>query len=212
MTVDAFNDEQKRYLEGFLSGVQTSRVAAGLKPLGGLGGGTPQHSGPDAVHLNAMARTEAEGKKLSNEEKAKRDDNPLDAYERLKSDAETGQFPKGVDNFRWRYHGLFYVAPAQDAFMCRLRIPPVNIHLTGCHHSCAQHYIGDLGLIACKAPVVPDSEDMVDGFHIHAGGGFGPDAAIAREIVPNVKTEDCPAAVLRVLKRPLPKLLRCMAT
>ena len=27
---------------------------------------------------------------------------------------------------------------------------PVNIHLTGCHHSCAQHYIGDIGLIACK--------------------------------------------------------------
>ena len=24
---------------------------------------------------------------------------------------------------------------------------PVNIHLTGCHHSCAQHYIGDIGLI-----------------------------------------------------------------
>ena len=23
---------------------------------------------------------------------------------------------------------------------------PVNIHLTGCHHSCAQHYIGDIGL------------------------------------------------------------------
>ena len=29
---------------------------------------------------------------------------------------------------------------------------PVNIHLTGCHHSCAQHYIGDIGLIACRSP------------------------------------------------------------
>ncbi len=27
---------------------------------------------------------------------------------------------------------------------------PVNIHLTGCHHSCAQHYIGDIGLIGAK--------------------------------------------------------------
>jgi ferredoxin-nitrite reductase len=70
-----------------------------------------------------MARFEREGRKLSNEEKVKRDDNPLDAYARLKTEAETGKFPKGVDNFRWRYHGLFYVAPAQDAFMCRLRIP-----------------------------------------------------------------------------------------
>ena len=27
---------------------------------------------------------------------------------------------------------------------------PVNIHLTGCHNSCAQHYIGDIGLIGAK--------------------------------------------------------------
>ena len=30
-----FTEEQKRYLEGFVSGVQASRAAAGLKPLGG---------------------------------------------------------------------------------------------------------------------------------------------------------------------------------
>ncbi|MFK5108616.1 hypothetical protein ACI394_29195, partial [Klebsiella pneumoniae] len=42
---------------------------------------------------------------------------------RLKDEALNGQFPKGVDNFRWRYHGLYYVAPAQNAFMCRMRIP-----------------------------------------------------------------------------------------
>jgi ferredoxin-nitrite reductase len=24
---------------------------------------------------------------------------------------------------------------------------PINIHLTGCPHSCAQHYIGDIGLL-----------------------------------------------------------------
>ena len=33
-----FSDEQKRYLEGFVSGVQASRAAAGLKPLAGVGG------------------------------------------------------------------------------------------------------------------------------------------------------------------------------
>lgn len=125
MPAETFNEEQKRYLEGFVSGLQTSRSAAGLAPLG-KGHQSPEppsHAGPEQPHLAAMARFEREGKKLSNEEKAKRDDNPLDAYARLKSEAETGQFPKGVDNFRWRYHGLFYVAPAQDAFMCRLRIP-----------------------------------------------------------------------------------------
>ena len=35
---------------------------------------------------------------------------------------------------------------------------PVNIHLTGCHHSCAQHYIGDIGLIACKVPISEEDD------------------------------------------------------
>lgn len=123
MTTEAFTDEQKRYLEGFVSGVQTSRATVGLKPLGVGGSRAAEPVGPDAVHLKAMARVEASGNKLSNEEKAKRDDHPFEAYQRLKTEAEAGQFPKGADNFRWRYHGLFYVAPAQDSFMCRLRIP-----------------------------------------------------------------------------------------
>ena len=116
-----FSDAQKRYLEGFVSGVQASRAAAGLKPLAAVGGG--EATGPDAAHLKAMARVEAEGKKLAAEEKAKRDEHPFDAYARLKAEASAGQFPKGVDNFRWRFHGLFYAAPTQNAFMCRLRIP-----------------------------------------------------------------------------------------
>ena len=69
---------------------------------------------------------------------------------------------------------------------CEARVEldrPVNIHLTGCHHSCAQHYIGDIGLIACKVPISEDG-DTVEGYHILVGGGFGPDAALARELLP----------------------------
>jgi ferredoxin-nitrite reductase len=76
---------------------------------------------------------------------------------------------------------------------------PVNIHLTGCHHSCAQHYIGDIGLIACKVSVNDDG-DTVEGYHILVGGGFGPDAALAREIYKDVKAEDAPVTVERMLK------------
>jgi ferredoxin-nitrite reductase len=76
---------------------------------------------------------------------------------------------------------------------------PVNIHLTGCHHSCAQHYIGDIGLIACKV-TVSDDGDTVEGYHILAGGGFGPDAALGRELYRDVKAEDAPAKVERMLK------------
>src|SRR5207248_5014209 len=38
---------------------------------------------------------------------------------------------------------------AAIADRCEPRVPidtPLNIHLTGCHHSCAQHYISDIGL------------------------------------------------------------------
>ncbi len=122
MSAQDFTEEQRRYLEGFVSGMQARRAAQGLHPLAGAGGSV-QPSGPDKVHLAAMARFEAAGKKLSAEEKAKRDEHPFDAYARFKSESAEGQFPKGVDNFRWRFHGLFYVAPTQNSYMCRLRIP-----------------------------------------------------------------------------------------
>jgi ferredoxin-nitrite reductase len=122
MSGQDFTDEQRRYLEGFVAGVQARRAAQGLKPLG-ADSGPAQHEGPDKDHLAAMARFEAAGKKLSPEENAKRDEHPFDAYARLRSESATGQFPKGLDNFRWRFHGLFYVAPTQNSYMCRLRIP-----------------------------------------------------------------------------------------
>ena len=71
-----------------------------------------------------MARFEADGKKLvaRGEGQARRASlRCLCAASRPR--AAAGQFPKGVDNFRWRFHGLFYVAPTQNSFMCRLRIP-----------------------------------------------------------------------------------------
>jgi ferredoxin-nitrite reductase len=85
---------------------------------------------------------------------------------------------------------------------CEARVKldgPVNIHLTGCHHSCAQHYIGDVGLIACRVPTSEEG-DTVEGYHIHIGGGFGPDAALGRELFRDVKAEDAPATVERLLK------------
>jgi len=128
MSGQDFTDEQKRYLEGFVSGVQATRVASGLKPIGGLAGSGPgnrtiESVGPDAANLKAMARVEAAGKKLVDQEKWKRDDPPFEAYARLKREALAGSAPKPADNFRWRFHGLFYVAPAQDSYMVRVRIP-----------------------------------------------------------------------------------------
>jgi ferredoxin-nitrite reductase len=76
---------------------------------------------------------------------------------------------------------------------------PVNIHLTGCHHSCAQHYIGDIGLLACKVQTSEDG-DAVEGYHILVGGGFGPEAMLARELYRDVTAQDAPATIERMLK------------
>jgi len=116
------SDEQKRYLEGLVSGLQANRAAKGLKPLG-ESGSAGEPVGPDAAHLKAQAAAEASGKKLVDPEKWKREEHPFDAYARLKDQAARAEFPKPPDNFRWRYYGLFYVAPAQNSYMCRLRIP-----------------------------------------------------------------------------------------
>ncbi|MFD1701799.1 NirA family protein [Methylopila henanensis] len=124
-----FSPDQKRYLEGFVSGVQAVRGSRGAPGFGGsapFGGAAPaaeaEPTGPDAIHLKAMAAQEKAGKKLVPQEKAKREEHPFDAYARFKDMAEKGQFAKQLDDFRIRFHGLFYVGPTQDAYMCRLRI------------------------------------------------------------------------------------------
>ncbi len=121
LSVD-FTDEQKRYLEGFTSGLQISRVGRGLGG-GNAGKANAEPTGPDAQHFKAQDRVTASGKKLADQEKFKREEHPFDAYPRLKQQALDDAPPSPADNFRWRYYGLFYVAPAQDSYMCRLRIP-----------------------------------------------------------------------------------------
>jgi ferredoxin-nitrite reductase len=122
-----FSDEQKRYLEGFTSGLNVGRAAHQLSavrvPAATLPKANPESIGPDAVHIKAQDRVLEDGKKLSDQERFKRELHPFDAYERLKAQAANNEPPKPDDNFRWRFFGLFYVAPNQKSYMCRLRIP-----------------------------------------------------------------------------------------
>jgi ferredoxin-nitrite reductase len=121
LSVD-FTDEQKRYLEGFSTGLQINRVGKGL---GGAASTkvNAEPTGPDAPHIKAQDRTIALGKKLVEQEKWKREEHPFDAYPRLRDQAAIDARPSPADNFRWRYYGIFYVGPTQDSYMCRLRIP-----------------------------------------------------------------------------------------
>jgi ferredoxin-nitrite reductase len=92
---------------------------------------------------------------------------------------------------------------AEDiAAWCETRLAldtPVNIHLTGCHHSCAQHFISEIGLLACKVQANED-DDPVEGYHILIGGGFGPHAALGRELYRDVVAQEAPRVIERILK------------
>src|SRR3954471_24217821 len=76
-----FTDEQKRYLEGFASGLQISRVGRGL--AGAPPKADAEAAGPDASHIKAQDRLLGSGKKLADQEKFKREEHPFDAWPRL---------------------------------------------------------------------------------------------------------------------------------
>ena len=74
---------------------------------------------------------------------------------------------------------------------------PVNIHLTGCPNSCAQHYMGDIGLLGTKAKIGGES---VDGYHIIVGGGIGASQAVGRQIFNGIDFEAVMPLVEKILR------------
>src|SRR6185312_5480343 len=78
---------------------------------------------PEQVHFAAQDRVIAAGGKLTREEEAKRAKHPFDMWDEIGERAARHEFPKGTDVFLYKFHGLFHVAPTQDSFMLRLRIP-----------------------------------------------------------------------------------------
>jgi ferredoxin-nitrite reductase len=152
-----FTPEQKRYLEGFLAGAQIARAAknvAGASPPSAPPAAS-EPIGPDAAALKAQNRVLAAGGKLSDQERFKREQHPFDTYQRLKECGVKGEYPKPPDNFRWRYFGLFYVAPNQNSYMCRLRIPNgivKNTQLAGLA-DLAERYGGGYAHVTTRANV-----------------------------------------------------------
>ena len=116
MADPVFTPEQQEYLKGFMAGVEARRAVAG-RPLAPV-----ETAAPVDIHSAAQDRTVAAGGKLTAEEEAKRKKHPLDRFDEVAAMATEPRFPKGTDIFLSKFFGLFYVAPAQNAFMCRLRI------------------------------------------------------------------------------------------
>lgn len=70
---------------------------------------------------------------------------------------------------------------------------PVNIHLTGCPNSCAQHYMGDIGCLGTKA-------GGEDAYHVFVGGGFGNHQAVGRQVFAGVKAKELPNVLETMLR------------
>ena len=73
---------------------------------------------------------------------------------------------------------------------------PINIHLTGCPNSCAQHYMGDIGLLGTKVKV---SGETLEGYHVCVGGGFGEHQAVGRQVFSGVSFEQLKPTLEKML-------------
>jgi ferredoxin-nitrite reductase len=119
-----FTAEQQQYLQGFFAGAAqrgaipfVGHTSSGLitnDPVAGLANQSEAH---EETYFGTPISD------LSREERWKHETNPLDIWDRLLAHAAEDKAPTTDDLFRFKFHGLFYVAPAQDSFMLRLRVP-----------------------------------------------------------------------------------------
>src|SRR5271168_5630556 len=124
MTADhGFTEDQKQYLEAFIVGIAARRGVRPVDAAATSAAANPYPADPMALHYEAQDRAVAAGEKLAAEEVAKREKHPFDIWDEIGANAAAGRFPKGLDIFRHKFHGLFYAAPNQNAFMLRLRLP-----------------------------------------------------------------------------------------
>jgi ferredoxin-nitrite reductase len=70
---------------------------------------------------------------------------------------------------------------------------PVNIHVTGCPNSCAQHYMGDIGCLGTKVR-------GEDGYHVFVGGGFGKNQAVGRQVFSGMSATELPLTLEKMLR------------
>jgi ferredoxin-nitrite reductase len=119
----AFTAVQKEYLQGFFAGIAqrgftpfVGETAGGLITADASSGVANQAAAPDTYFGTPV-------EDLCREERWKFEENPLDIWDKLVAHANEDKAPAPDDLFRFKFHGLFYVAPAQDSFMLRMRIP-----------------------------------------------------------------------------------------
>lgn len=112
-----FRPEQKEYLQGFFAALASTGHLSPADPSQTIpSGAAPASPAPVTFHGTALDD-------LCQQEKWKHAEHPLDGWERLLAHASAGKHPDAEHNFRFRWQGLFHVAPNQQSYMLRLRLP-----------------------------------------------------------------------------------------
>lgn len=116
-----FSDEQKQYLEGYFTAL---RQQGGIPFLGQNEAGQFTSEPNDAIGGTGETATVfgTPLDELCKEERIKHERNGLDVWDTIVANAAAEKFPEGGDSFRYKFHGLFHVAPVQNSFMLRCRI------------------------------------------------------------------------------------------
>jgi len=70
---------------------------------------------------------------------------------------------------------------------------PLNIHLTGCPNSCAQHYISDIGLLGTTLA------DGGEGYHLVLGGGSDTDTGVGRSVAGPIPSSELNQAIEQIV-------------
>jgi sulfite reductase beta subunit-like hemoprotein len=73
----------------------------------------------------------------------------------------------------------------------------LRLHLDGCPHACAQHWVGDLGFQGTT--LRDDAGRRRQAYDVFLRGGLGPNAAIARPVFRRVPTEELDETVERLV-------------
>lgn len=170
----SFSPEQKEYLQGFFAGVAVRQPFVGhlsngqitSSPMPGLPNIAAEPVPPEeeqAVFGTPIAD-------LCEQEIWKLERNGLDTWDELMEHAAENKFPDKKHTFLFRFHGLFYVSPAQNSMMLRLRMPAgelTALQLRGIAEI-AQEWGGGYAHITTRAniqirEIAP--RDMVKGAH-----------------------------------------------
>ncbi len=78
-------------------------------------------------------------------------------------------------------------------------VEDLKIHVDGCPHACAHHWVGDIGLQGTTVRERTDTGGKIEAYDIFLRGSFGEDAQIGHSLLRRIPSEHAPLYVERLV-------------